>query len=385
MKNDKFLDEVFNSINKNNTMTPLWSYSTLLNKINALNYKEENHISHYSPKDFEAGLGRTASGLPIKHFRLGTGKRHVVVIGGESGNDIIHSQAIYFLMGYLYKIVNSEGLSDLLKQYSFDFIPVLNPEGFIITTSAINFYIKKFTDNKFDIDSIDFSKAIKLFKQYAEYYEKASDEALTPIHNSLYSYQELFSGIDENCIPKEYQGVKHQVSILHKAYNMPYEAMGNFVSNGNGVDLLSNRNNPKKLSDINRATNQKLCLYNSSEAFRNIPISYPSSKGCPSKGKDDSGKIIFEFENENLALLNFATDIEQKNETIELIFSLHSNNKLIKSKHYIEYQEAKANPCGIFVDPENILNTYLKFIDNFTTTFETLAQKSITITTKKDH
>jgi hypothetical protein len=223
------------------------------------------------------------------------------------------------------------------------------------------------------------------FRTLIHVYEKASDEALTPIHNSLYSYQELFSGIDENCIPKEYQGVKHQVSILHKAYNMPYEAMGNFVSNGNGVDLLSNRNNPKKLSDINRATNQELCLYNSSEAFRNIPISYPSSKGCPSKGKDDSGKIIFEFENENLALLNFATDIEQKNETIELIFSLHSNNKLIKSKHYIEYQEAKANPCGIFVDPENILNTYLKFIDNFTTTFETLAQKSVTITTKKDH
>ena len=385
MKNDKFLDEVFNSINKSNTMTPLWSYSTLLNKINALNYKEENHISHYSPKDLEAGLGRTASGLPIKHFCLGTGRKHIVVIGGECGNDIIHSQAIYYLMGYLSKIVTTENLADLLSQYCFDFIPVLNPEGYIITTSAINYYIKKYTNNKFDIDSIDFSKATNLFKQYAECYAKSSDEALTPIHNSLYSYQELFSGIDESSISNEFQGVKHQINILHQAYNMPYEAMGNFVSNGNGVDLGANRNNPKKLSDINKANSQEQCLYNNNEAFRNIPISYPSSKGCPSKGKDNSGKIVFEFENENLALLNFAKDIEQKNGTIELIMSLHSNNKLLKVNHYIEYEETKANPCGIFTDSENILNTYLKFIDSFTTTFENLVQNNITITTKKDH
>ena len=385
MKINKFLDEIYNSVSENNTMTPLWSYSTLLTQIGALNFKEVNHISTYSPKDSKAGLGRTASGLPIKHYALGTGRKHVLVIGGEHGNDIINSQAIYFLMSYLSKKVTSEKLTDLLKEYSFDFVPVLNPEGYIITTSAVDYYIKKSTKNQFDIDSVDSDKAITLFKEYFQQYSKVKEEAWTPINNAVYSYQELFSGFDETAISKKYQGVRHQLSILHRVYNIPYEIMANFSSNGNGVDILANTNNSKIYTDINKAFASNQCLYNSSEAYRNIPISYPSSRGCPSKAKDSSGKIIFELENENLALLNYSKDLEKKKHSLDLIMSVHSDNKIIKAKKYLEYNEADGNPCGPFADPEIILETYLKFVEKFTTTFENLVQKDISITTKKGH
>ena len=385
MENHEYLDEVYNSISKSNTMTPFWSYTTLLNKINALNYEEKNHISHYSPDDKEAGLGRTASGLPIKHYTLGSGKKHILVLGAEHGNDIINSQAIYFLMNYLSKKISKENLNDFLKLYTFDFVPVLNPEGYIITTSAIDFFIRKYTDNKFDIEGIDFDKAIELFIKFTESYNKTKDEDLTPIHNSLYSYQELFSGIDETCISKDFQNVRHQVNALHRAYNMPFEMMCNFVSNGNGIDLLNNRKNSKLFSEIDKTNKLGECLYNNSNAFRNVPISFPSSKGCPTKAKNSSGNIEFELENENLALLNYYSDLKQENETLELLMSVQSKNKLLRAKKYIEYYESEANPCGAFTDSENILNTYLQFIDSFTTDVEDLVQKNTVVTVKKNH
>ena len=151
--------EIHGFSDKINTLTPFWSYNTLLNKISSLmekyNIREENHISTYLPDDKDAGLGRTASGLPIKHYALGNGLKHVLVLGGERGNDIINSQAVYFLISYLAQKISNESLDNLLARYTFDFVPVLNPEGYIITTSAIDYFIRSSTQNKFDIESAD--------------------------------------------------------------------------------------------------------------------------------------------------------------------------------------------------------------------------------------
>ena len=151
--------EIHGFSDKFNTLTPFWSYTTLLNKISSLmkNYsiREENHISSYLPDDKDAGLGRTASGLPIKHYALGNGSKHILVLGGERGNDIINSQAVYFLISYLAQKISNENLDNILASYTFDFVPVLNPEGYIITTSAIDYYIRSSTQNQSDIESAD--------------------------------------------------------------------------------------------------------------------------------------------------------------------------------------------------------------------------------------
>lgn len=389
MDTKDYYAEIHGFSDKINTLTPFWSYNTLLNKISSLmekyNIREENHISTYLPDDKDAGLGRTASGLPIKHYALGNGFKHILVLGGERGNDIINSQAIYFLMSYLAQKISNENLDNLLASYTFDFVPVLNPEGYIITTSAIDYFIRSSTQNQADIESIDYDLIINLFKKYVEAYSKCSDENWSPIHNSLYSYQELFSGIDENCISKEYKDVMNQVRMLHKKYGLPYETMCNFVSNGNGIDILVNKNNERLFKDIDNAMKVEQCLYNNDVAFRNVPISYPSSKGCPSKGKDKDGNTIFELENENLALLNYAKDLSNKDHSIIFLVSSCTNPKLINSKNYLHYEEGQKNPCGPFIDRKNMINHYISFIETFSNSFEKIIQTDITITIKKSN
>lgn len=381
--------EIHGFSDKINTLTPFWSYTTLLNKISSLmkNYsiREENHISSYLPDDKDAGLGRTASGLPIKHYALGNGSKHILVLGGERGNDIINSQAVYFLISYLAQKISNENLDNILASYTFDFVPVLNPEGYIITTSAIDYYIRSSTQNQSDIESADYDLIVSLFQKYGEAYSKCRDENWSPIHNSLYSYQELFSGIDEKCIPKEYKDVMNQVGMLHHKHGLPFETMCNFVSNGNGIDLLANKNNEQLFKDIDNALKAEQCLYNNDVAFRNVPISYPSSKGCPSKGKDIDGNTIFELENENLAVLNYAKDLSKKNHSIIFLVSSCINPKLINSKNYLHYKEGKMNPCGPFIDQKNMINHYISFIETFLNYLEKIIQKDITITISKNN
>ena len=84
-------------------------------------------------------------------------------------------------------------------------------------------------------------------------------------------------------------------------------------------------------------------------------------------------------------MLNYYSDLKQENETLELLMSVQSKNKLLRAKKYIEYYESEANPCGAFTDSENILNTYLQFIDSFTTDVEDLVQKNTVVTVKKNH
>ena len=331
-------------------------------------------------QDFDAGLGRTASGLPIKHYALGNGLKHILVLGGERGNDIINSQAIYFLMSYLAQKISNENLDNLLASYTFDFVPVLNPEGYIITTSAIDYFIRSSTQNQADIESVDFDLIINLFQKYVEAYSKCKDESWSPIHNSLYSYQELFSGIDEKCISKEYKDVMNQVGMLHQKHGLPYETMCNFVSNGNGIDLLANKNNERLFKDIDNAMKVEQCLYNNDVAFKNVPISYPSSKGCPSKAKDKDGNTIFELENENLALLNYAKDLSKKDHSIIFLVSSCTSPKYINSKNHLHYEEGNMNPCGPFIDQKNMIDHYINFIETFSKSFEKIVQKDTIIT-----
>ena len=384
MDTKDYYAEIHSFSDKLNTMTPFWSYNTLLTKISSLNIREENHISSYLPDDKDAGLGRTSAGLAIKHYALGKGSKHILVLGGEHGNDIINSQAIYYLMSYLSNKTSIEQLDNLLTNYTFDFVPVLNPEGYVITTSAIDYYIRNASKNRFDIESADYDFVVNLFNQFVEEYSKCQNENLHPMCFSLYSYQKLFSGIDEKCISKDYPNVKSQVEILHKK-GLPYEAMCNFVSNGNGIDILANRNDEKKFKDIDDVLKAEQCLYNSNEAFRNIPISYPSSKGCPSKGKDKDGNTILELENENLALLNYCKDLSQKNHSLLLLVSSRANSKIINSKYYLDYDEGKNNPCGPFVNQDEMISYYINFIENFSNKFDKILRNGPSIIIKKNH
>ena len=54
MDTKDYYAEIHSFSDKLNTMTPFWSYNTLLTKISSLNIREENQISSYllDDKDF---------------------------------------------------------------------------------------------------------------------------------------------------------------------------------------------------------------------------------------------------------------------------------------------------------------------------------------------
>ena len=77
-------------------------------------------------------IGWTANEkLPIRHFTLGSGPKQVVVTGGQHANEIITVTFIIELMNYLSK--NNIVFEDL----TIHFIPMLNPEGYVVISSAI--------------------------------------------------------------------------------------------------------------------------------------------------------------------------------------------------------------------------------------------------------
>ena len=69
--------------------------------------------------------------LPIRHFTLGNGKKHIIVTAGQHSNEIITVTFVFNLMNYLIK--NNISFESL----TIHFIPILNPEGYLINTSAI--------------------------------------------------------------------------------------------------------------------------------------------------------------------------------------------------------------------------------------------------------
>ena len=69
--------------------------------------------------------------LPIRHFTLGNGSKQVVVAGSQHANEIITVTFVLNLMSYLVK--NNIVFEDL----TIHFIPILNPEGYVVISSAI--------------------------------------------------------------------------------------------------------------------------------------------------------------------------------------------------------------------------------------------------------
>ena len=85
--------------------------------------------------------------LPIRHFTLGNGSKQVVVAGSQHANEIITVTFVLNLMSYLVK--NNIVFEDL----TIHFIPMLNPEGYVVISSAIKERLGK---NSTDSEKIKF-------------------------------------------------------------------------------------------------------------------------------------------------------------------------------------------------------------------------------------
>ena len=340
-------------------------------------------------------IGWTANEkLPIRHFTLGSGPKQVVVTGGQHANEIITVTFVLNLMSYLVK--NNIVFEDL----TIHFIPILNPEGYVIISSAIKEKLgKNATDNEITKFCFDYYKAYREDTRNKE--------------SSIKQHQKLFEDINEKSI-KEYSILKDSVGEILIPH--PKGSIIDWASNGSGIDLNSNtKENIKEPK-----------TYNKSLAYNNLRVDIPSPIGHP--GNNQSKNFTQEVEVISLQQLldklkNSCTMFLNYHSVGGLIYQRPENDdKFITSYNYILskfYQENTiknaskydivkgqsgkvtsvndelrlkypgdilielspmgGNPIGPFGDPNNIKSTIESNIQSFIYTMSNL-NKVITLT-----
>lgn len=334
--------------------------------------------------------------LPIRHFILGNGSKQVVVAGSQHANEIITVTFVLNLMSYLVK--NNIVFEDL----TIHFIPILNPEGYVVISSAIKEKLgKNATDNEITKFCFDYYKAYREDTRNKE--------------SSIKQHQKLFEDINEKAI-KEYSILKDSVGEILIPH--PKGSIIDWASNGSGIDLNSNtKENIKEPK-----------TYNKSLAYNNLRVDIPSPIGHP--GNNQSKNFTQEVEVISLQQLldklkNSCTMFLNYHSVGGLIYQRPENDdKFITSYNYILskfYQEntiknaskydivkgqsGKAisvndqlrqkypgnilvelspmggNPIGPFGDPNNIKNTIESNIYSFIYTMSNLDK--ITLLTNK--
>lgn len=342
-------------------------------------------------------IGWTANEkLPIRHFTLGSGPKQVVVTGGQHANEIITVTFIIELMNYLSK--NNIVFEDL----TIHFIPMLNPEGYVVISSAIK---EKLGKNSTDSEKIKFC---------FDYYKAFRNDTINK-DNPFKQHQKLFEEINSSSI-RDHNILKDAVGEILIPH--PKGSIIDWASNGNGIDLNSNTAvNIKKDKELNK-----------SAAYNNLRLDIPSPIGHP--GNNQSKNFTQEVEVISLQQLldklkNSCTMFLNYHSVGGLIYQRPENDdKFITSYNYILskfYQENTiknaskydivkgqsgraisvndqlrqkypgnilvelspmgGNPIGPFGDPNNIKNTIESNIYSFIYTMSNLDK--ITLLTKK--
>ena len=334
--------------------------------------------------------------LPIRHFILGNGSKQVVVAGSQHANEITTVTFVLNLMSYLVK--NNIVFEDL----TIHFIPILNPEGYVVISSAIKEKLgKNATDNEITKFCFDYYKAYREDTRNKE--------------SSIKQHQKLFEDINEKAI-KEYSILKDSVGEILIPH--PKGSIIDWASNGSGIDLNSNTKENIKESKT----------YNKSLAYNNLRVDIPSPIGHP--GNNQSKNFTQEVEVISLQQLldklkNSCTMFLNYHSVGGLIYQRPENDdKFITSYNYILskfYQENTiknaskydiiksqsgraisvndqlrqkypgnilvelspmgGNPIGPFGDPINIKNTIESNIYSFIYTMSNLDK--ITLLTNK--
>jgi len=212
-------------------------------------------------------LGLSTFGLPISHYTYGNGINHVVISGAIHGSEIITTDLVLYLMENIPNYIDN-------NLFTIHFIPILNPEGYLISTSAIRSIIPR---------EMPMHESQQIIKKYIKDYN-AHD----------YSYQNTFSEVDYTCIPNKYDALRNNIKKICETYNIPKGTLQVWSSNGNGIDLNQNCPFNKKLEYIKRGK-----TLHGNGSYGNIVVTKPGPIGCPSK------KIEFEYEPETKCFRNF--------------------------------------------------------------------------------
>lgn len=251
-----------------------------LNKI--LDYEQvEEKLQHIVENgkgtiEQQPDLATTKYGLPIHYYTIGHGKKEIVITGATHGSEIISTDFVLQLMEEMIKPDGSFRGIDLMDEYTFHIIPLLNPEGYLVATSAIRSLIPR---------EMSLEQAEKICKEYYMAYRKDDQEALArkkeglaPDRTSLKHHQAMFQHVNWTCIPEKYIGLRESIKEIYDKYpDLPAGSMVMWSANGDGIDIQAN-------CVYNNAIEKIQCdehVYKDALRYSNIDTSHPGPINCP--------------------------------------------------------------------------------------------------------
>ena len=274
----------------------------------------------------ENNIGITKYGLPINCYSLGKGNKSIVVTGCTHGSEIISTDFILKLMNDL-----SDGKEKFLNDFKIYFIPMLNPEGYLITTSAIRAKVPR-------------NSSAETQEKFAkEYYLAYKNDDVSAINRkkdgkevdrtSLKAHQEIFNDIDPNCIPEKYKEIRDKISQIFEKYkDLPKGSLITWSANADGIDLQANsRYNPS----VDRIKNGET-IYKDNLRHSNINISHPGPINCPFDNEEG-----FKYTNEIIAINSFLDKLNKKNE-LYAYYNYHSTGGIIYQRPIASDENDKA-------------------------------------------
>lgn len=299
-----------------------------MNKFQILSYKDVNerlealvnNPNNKIPLKKEEPLGKTAFMLPINHYTIGRGPKHIVVTGSYHAAEIITTTFVVRLME---ELTASPGDFNP-DEYTIDFIPIMNPEGYLITTEAQRLYLEqgKTEEEKIALakyywrinrqDAINTANANKVLRN-PDASKEEKENALSILRGKK-GYQALYDNIDKEEFLKDYPDLKVSVMDILNKNNYDIGVCAAWTANGHGVDLSQN-----VPFNSNIEVYKKGASY-SGTAYSNIRKDVPGPINCPCTDLNN-----FNFEAENLHLLNFLCNLNaRKDAQVSAFINYHS-------------------------------------------------------------
>lgn len=230
-------------------------YDILLGKLESLKNLEKKESSI------------TRFGYEIPYYTYGNGNKNIIFVGGTHGSEII---SVDFVLNLMDKVSNKKDIfSDIDEnEYTFHFIPVQNPEGFIVSTCAIRTLIPK---------NMKEEEVEKICKEYYEKYRMDDINAKeNPNDKSIKLHQKMFENADYTCIDEKHKLLKSSIKEMYKDNDFPRGSLICFRPNGSGVELNRNTRYSNGIKDIKEGkTTYGLARYNNIITTKKGPIGIP--------------------------------------------------------------------------------------------------------------
>lgn len=304
-------------------------YEQVLERLDTIVENKEN-VRKIEKKE---PIGFSTFGYPILHYTIGRGKKHIVIEGDRHGAEIITVDYILSLMQQIAMKKEEMKIDSLEEKVTIHFFPMINPEGYIISTSAVRNLIPRQMDLvemqqiaksyyiKYRQDDIDSKKVVQEIENISDEEEKR--QAYERMRKGLKYYQEMFKQVDINCISDVHQKLKENIRQIIQQNEVPKGCLPIWSANGNGIDLNQNcEENSEQQKEQGFVTSR----------YNNIAMNKPGPIGCCTKEGQQ-----FKLEPENQAIENWIGTIQQeKKEKIILYLSFHSTGGEILYK---------GNPC----------------------------------------